>query len=230
MAIATIAGLMPAIAEAQVGHDPGHSPYRDLRSKQVLSAMVGYVTGSQGVVGVGPSNGPIFSARYDRAVGGPVNIFLGLSFANTKAYVIDPGLPVATRRTGPEDQSLVIMDAGLNLLLTGRKTWHGFIPYGGVGFGVVFQTGLASDLSGYSFGTKAHLGPQIGLRWYPVQAISLRIEVRDMLWRLKYPNQFFSPPILAPALPTVLRPGVDPDAQWTHHPIFSFGVGWTFFR
>lgn len=229
-ALAAAAILTPAGARAQVGHDPATSPYRDLRSKQVLGVMAGYLWGSRGVAGVGPSGGQLVTARYDRSVGGPMNLFLGLGFANANAYRMDPNLPASTRRSGPFNQGLVVMDAGLHLLLTGRKTWRGFAPYGGVGFGVVFQTGLPDDLSGYSFGTKAHLGPQVGIRWYPVEALSLRLEARDLLWRLKYPTQFFSPPPVFPNEPPVLEPATDPSAQWTHHPVIAFGIGYTFFR
>src|SRR2546430_14809489 len=42
---------------AQVGYEPGHSPYHDMPRGAVWALNVGHLGGSRGDVGVGPSDG-----------------------------------------------------------------------------------------------------------------------------------------------------------------------------
>src|SRR2546429_10022084 len=42
---------------AQVGYEPGHSPYHDMPRGAVWALNVGHLGGSRGAVGVGPSDG-----------------------------------------------------------------------------------------------------------------------------------------------------------------------------
>src|SRR2546429_9419366 len=42
---------------AQVGYEPGHSPYHDIPRGAVWALSVGHLGGSRGDVGVGPSDG-----------------------------------------------------------------------------------------------------------------------------------------------------------------------------
>src|SRR5207245_219806 len=50
---------------AQVGHDPGHSPYHDLPKGAAWVATFGYLGGSRGSVGVGISDGATGGIRYE---------------------------------------------------------------------------------------------------------------------------------------------------------------------
>ena len=97
---------------------------------------------------MGPSDGTIFGVRYDRSIGTPIDIELGISVARLNRYKVDPTRPVDTRTTGPIKQDLAMMQAGISLVLMGRKTWHGLSPYMGASVGVAFETGLGADESG----------------------------------------------------------------------------------
>ncbi|MBI4419196.1 MAG: hypothetical protein HY560_00060 [Gemmatimonadetes bacterium] len=222
----TLAVTLFSSAGAQVGHAPERSPYRDLRAKQAASAIAGYVWGSGGVAKVGPTNGRLFGVRYDRQVGTAADILIGLSYGRFQRYRVDPAQPVATRTSGPEDEDIAMMEAGVSLVLTGRKSWHGLVPYVGTGVGVAFDVQLAEDISTYSFGTKGLLIPHLGVKWFPVQALAVKLEGRSYFWRLSYPTQFFLPPT-GLDVPPVLT-AEDPTAEWTMHPTLILAVGYTF--
>ena len=146
--------VLPRPASAQVGHAPESSPYRDLRAKQSASVIAGFLTGQRGAPRIGPSHGPVLGVRYDRQVGTAMDILIGLSGARLDRYLVDPTLPVATRTTGPIKDDLIFMETGFSLVLTGRKTWHGFVPYLGGMLGVAFETDYGSIFSDYQFATR----------------------------------------------------------------------------
>ncbi|MBI4502679.1 MAG: hypothetical protein HY700_16150 [Gemmatimonadetes bacterium] len=225
VAAALLSAAVTGTAAAQSGHPPETSPYRDLVAKQTAQVIGGYIGGSRGAANVGPADGPLAGIRYDHAVGTPADIQIGLSVAHLKRYVVDPSRAPDARTTGPINQDLIMMEAGLSLVLMGRKTWHGFSPYVGGGLGVAFETGLGAETSLYAFGTKAILVPHVGLKWYPVQAFAIKLEARDYLWKLSYPTTFFTPP--APNVPAVLS-GSAAASEWTMHPALLLSVGYTF--
>src|SRR3989449_4702343 len=122
---------------AQVGHEPAHSPYHDVRGGGVLVFTFGYLGGSRGSVGVGPSEGRTGGIRYEVPFGA-VGAALGLAYARMNRFVVDPFTDTTSRKSGPSNNDVVLLDAGLQLILTGRKTWRGVAPYarGGLGGGI----------------------------------------------------------------------------------------------
>jgi len=209
---------------AQVGHDPGQSPYRDVRRGAVTVLAFGYLGGSRGSVGVGLSNGKTGGIRYE-ALFGAIGASLGLAYGQTNRFVVDPFKDTTSRKTGPFNNDVVLVDAGLQLVLTGRKTWRGFAPFVGGAMGVAIGGRSPRDTSGYKFGTKFTIAPNAGLRWYPARRLSVRGDFRLLLWKLNYPTQFKVPDPIdnTPVLPATAKP-----TEWTAHPWATLGVGWTF--
>jgi hypothetical protein len=210
---------------AQVGYDPGHSPYHDIRRGAVGVPTFGYLSGGRGGLGVGLADGVTAGIRYDVQFGA-VGASLGLAYGRTKSFIVDPTKSSA-RTSGPYDNGVVLADAGLQLVLTGRKTWRGFAPYIGGALGVAFAGTLAQDSSGYTFGTKFTLGPNVGVRWYAARRLSIRGDVRLVLWKLHYPISYKVPPSDGGGGSSVLAPTSSLD-EWTSHRWVSVGVGWTF--
>jgi len=211
------------VTAAQVGYDPGHSPYHDIPRGAVWSLSGGHLGGSRGDVGVGRADGLTGGLRYEVQFGA-VGASLGLAYARTSRFVQDYTKDSALRKTGPFNDPVVLADAGLQLVLTGRKTWRRLAPFVGAALGVAFGSELARDTSGYKFGTKITLAPNAGLRWYPTRRISLRGDLRLVLWKLRYPLSY---KVLASDGTSVL-PAAAPLNQWTGHPWATIGVGWTF--
>jgi hypothetical protein len=138
----------------------------------------------------------------------------------------------ANRTVGTANQNVVLLDGGFDLLLTGEKTWHGMIPYVGPGIGLALGTSVKADsLSGFSFSTHFTAGPRLGLWLQPSDRITLRVEGRDLIWRLKYPDGFFSAPVGDLGEPTgeppVLDANVMKDTQWVHHLGITITLGYT---
>src|SRR2546427_794247 len=97
-------------------------------------------------------------------------------------------------------------------------------PYHDVRGGAIGGTS-PRDPSGYKFGTKFTVAPNVGLRWYPARRLSVRGDVRLVLWKLNYPTQFKQPyPINGPPV----LPGNASLTEWTSHPWATIGVGWIF--
>ena len=214
----------PDRLSAQVGYDPGHSPYHDMPRGAVWALGIGHLGGSRGDVGVGPSDGLTGGLRYE-AQFGAVGASLGLAYARTSRFVEDYTKDSTTRRTGPFNDPIFLADAGLQLVLTGRKTWRRFAPFVGGAVGVAIAGRLAQDTSGYLFGTKITLAPNAGVRWYPARRISVRGDLRLVFWKLHYPLSYKVPNKFDNS--SVLPAAASLD-QWTAHPWATIGVGWIF--
>ena len=210
---------------AQVGHDPGHSPYRDIPKGAVWVATFGDLGGGRGSVGVGPSDGMTAGLRYEVPLGA-IGASLGVAYARTTSFVIDASTTTdsLSRRSGPYDAGVVLVDAGLQLALAGRKSWRGLAPYIGGALGVAVGQSIAKDSSGYKFGTKITLAPNAGFRWYPARRLSLRGDFRLELWKLSYPLSYKQQNFQGNRV-------LDVNAslsEWTAHPWATIGIGWIF--
>jgi hypothetical protein len=120
---------------------------------------------------------------------------------------------------------MLLIDLGLKFNLTGLKTWHGLVPFVSGSAGLAISSGGPVDSSGYNFRRKLTVAPGVGLRWYPGGRMAITLEGRAVLWRLHYPVDFkrISSPDGIPVLA-----GNEPENEWTTHPSFRVGVGWTF--
>ncbi len=214
-------------AEAQVGHPPDASPYRDLPARSFLSATSAFVGGSSGKLGIGPHMGWAHGGRVEFRISSALDVFFGAALGNLERWVVDPEAPAESRYLGQIDQSVYFVDAGITLLLTGNKSWRGFVPYAGGAMGIA-SGGFAEDASGFKFHWKWTVGPHAGLRYHVSPRIMLRAETRMLLWRLSYPARFYEPPEIAPSDPPLLNPQIDRLTDWTSHPVLMFGLGYAF--
>ena len=224
------------VAAAQVGHDPGSSPYRDVLLLPALSLYAGHLSADRGRVDAGPSNASTLGLRYELPSGKSMLFQFHVAYLMGDRFIIDPRADSssAERKTGPHESNLVITEIALNHRLTGAKSWHKFAPYLGVGLGLVFDvhspgdtTGIdGGSASGYKFGTKVGLAGIAGTRWYPFRGrVIINAEARLQAWRLKYPSSFHA--TLANDGSRVI-PITAPLTDWTWHPWLSVGIGWNF--
>jgi len=225
-ACAALVLVWPAVADAQVGHPPSSSPYRDVRGKWFLSATGGYTWGGGGSADVGPQDGPLGGLRLDLLLGGPTDIGITAQVGNLERLLVDPEAEELDQRyLGTANQTILFLEGSFSLVFTGRKTWKGFAPFIGAGLGLAFGGSVPEDsLSGFEFNTKFTASLYIGTRWHLGDKIALRFEVRDMLWQLKYPPEFFIPP--AEGVPPLLNPLVQDDSEWVHNPQITFALGY----
>src|SRR2546427_8939185 len=74
---------------AQVGHEPGQSPYHDVRRGGVAVLTFGYLSGGRGRGGGGLSDGKTGGIRYE-GLFGAVGASLGLAHWRTDPIVAGP--------------------------------------------------------------------------------------------------------------------------------------------
>jgi hypothetical protein len=227
LALWLLLAFPPALV-GQVGYDPSHSPYRPITARMSLMAAGSYVWGSSGKVGVGPADGLGGGLRYEMRLTGPADAFAGVSWNRLQRLVADPAAPADSQLSGPADQNVWFVDAGLAILLAGDKTWRRLAPYVGANLGLAFGEGAPGDSSGYEFSTKFVTGPLAGVRLYLSDAVSFRVEGRLQFWKLSYPDSFFLPPERAPDDPPLLDPLVTSDTEWTSHPSLFVGLAYSF--
>jgi len=215
---------------AQVGHDPEHPPYRDIRLHSGPVFFVGHLSADRGTAGAGTSNAQTFGARYEIPAGKALHFQFTGAYLHGDRFILDPRADSSSpaRRTGPFKSDLAMVEVGMQLRLSGNKTWRGFAPYVGTGFGLTFDVNSPGDTtrSGYNFGTKITLAFSSGVRWYPARRVLVDADVRAQLWRLKYPLSFHDTQQASDHSTVV--PLTQPLNDWTLHPWISLGIGWIF--
>jgi hypothetical protein len=219
---------------AQVGHDPGRSPYRDIPKGKSITFMAGDIGGDGGRIGVGPHHGKSYGGRLDLRISGPIQFGLGFSQAKLDRFVVSADDSVATRKDGPVKQTLTMIEGTLQFNITGRKSWHRLAPYLSGTFGWARGSSLptsVADSSGYKFGSKIFLAPGIGMRVILTDNFQLRLDARQLFWKLKYPLSYTQDPAAQPSPNGDLANAVLPDGkreQWEGGPEFRLGLGFAF--
>ena len=98
--VALLSAHPPIRLSAQVGHDPGHSPYRDVRRGATLSLFTGYFSGTRGHIPVGPSYGPTGGVRLTYSASGFLALTADAAYAQTDAFYFDPIDSLSVQTTG----------------------------------------------------------------------------------------------------------------------------------
>jgi hypothetical protein len=214
-------------AVAQVGHDPGNSPYRDVPVHAGPMVSFGHLSGDRGTAGSGVSNARTFGLRYELPAGRALIFQFSGAYLQGDRFVLNPyeDSSSARRKTGPFKSDLAMAEIGMQLRLTGGKTWHGLAPYVGTGLGLIFNASKEPrDTSEYRFGTKLTPAFATGARWYASRHLQVNVDLRAQMWRLKYPVAYHT---AAPDGSRIIS--LDRTLQdWTLHPWISLGVGWIF--
>ena len=223
-----LALLAAAPLEAQVGHDPARSPYRDLRYTQFVSATAGYLFGDGGQFGVGPHRGLVATLRHEFLADRTLSVALLGGYSRLERNFADPFSPAEPRIRGPIEHRVLFGEGVLQLNATGGKTWHGLAPYFSAGIGLAFAETVVQDTSRYRFGTKFYLAPALGLRAFLSRRLFLRLEARSVFWNLSYPDSFRQDPDgFGPLQPLLAG---RPRKEWVPSPMLHAGLGFALRR
>jgi hypothetical protein len=225
--LALLAGLTAPLA-AQVGHEPGTSPFRDILTRQHFSLQAGRFGGNTAVAGVGWRPGTVVSGRLDTRLSTALDFSVSLGFAGSSRMAIDTYADTATRVSGPISGTLVLADLGLVLNLTGGKTWHGVAPYVGVGAGWMTPMKTVRDPGGYNAGSNFTFVPSFGFRYFVRRGVAVRFELRDHIWRYEWPLYYYSPVDHNGLALTPVLPGGTSTKQWTHNVTLHAGLVYGF--
>ena len=222
---AALLSLGIAPLAAQVGSEPDKSPYQDFSYHQDLTVWAGYFRGTAGEANIGPKSSPIFGVRYGLHVGGPAELSVRIGRAFSSRNVLDPTKIGAEQNLGTVSDPLWIGDLGLNVALTGQKSFHRIVPVFGFGVGVA-SSGAAKDVGGYSFGTTFAIHGGAGLKFVTHGPWGARVDVTDYFWQLSYPGSYF----LVPTGGTAVLSSSQVQNEWTQNPVITFGLSYIFAR
>ncbi|HUF50858.1 MAG TPA: outer membrane beta-barrel protein [Longimicrobiales bacterium] len=190
-----------AAASAQNAHAQRiDSPYQFLDHSQFGGVWGGYVSTSEGRLDGGPRAGPIFGVNWALRVSGPFALFVDVGFMPTTRTVRDTTFEAADSMytsLGEADISLLTAMGNLRFNLTGARTWHGFQPFVIVGAGMALDLASASAIEEdmqpnqrFDFGTSFAGQLGVGADWFPSPRVSIRVDARDMFWKLPVPEAF----------------------------------------
>jgi opacity protein-like surface antigen len=164
--------------------------------------------------------------RYDFGLSGPFVLEATLGWLTSTRALQDTVPGDTTRMTvGDVDFRAISAEVALRFDITGPRTWHGLLPYVLLGVGFTndraaessTQQALPADVR-FNFGTRFTATMGGGIEWLPVSRLGLRVDVRNMLWKLKSPSAFlFGDRALSL-----------PSNQWTQNVAFTAGLSLRF--
>jgi hypothetical protein len=227
--------LAPIGLEAQEAQEEGQeeridSSYRWIPRGLRVGWLAGFHVGDRGDLGFGQGSALATGARFRVRISSPLSLELGAVYAPADRWVVDPRLEAGPAVVDTVSSAWLRLDAGIQLGLTGSRTWNGFHPYALFGGG--FVIGMNEEISEtfgeqelepfqYKIGTAPELFTGLGVEVFPGGGkIGIGFEARDYLIRVKTPDAFFFSDILD----TIEAAGAEAptDTQWGHN--FEFAV------
>ena len=157
---------------------------------QNLTLSAGWLAVRRDPANVAPNASPFAFARYDVAIGGPASLFVRYTFAPSERRLLAPANPLATRVISTPAVKTAVADVGIDLSLTGKKTWKRLAPAIAVGLGIASDFTKA-DTGAYRFGTKFAFTYGLGLRFIPRSGPSFRADLTNYTWQYQYPDRYF---------------------------------------
>jgi opacity protein-like surface antigen len=199
-AFCTLAALAVSAFAQPASAQRVDSPYRFLDQSQFVSLWGGYVAASDGRIDNGPESAPIFGASWALRVSGPFAINIEAGYMPTTRMIRDTVFDEAQsvyEPLGETDFNLLTAMGNLRLNLTGARTWHGLQPFALVGAGLALDLAGGSDIEAempanarFDFGTSFAGQLGAGVDWFPTSHVSIRVDARDMFWKLPAPEAF----------------------------------------
>jgi hypothetical protein len=177
--------------EAQVGHPPDNSPFRDIAQKKSLTALGGYLGGDGGLLGVGPHDGPVYGGRLGFALSGPVELGIAVQYADLQGRLVVRDSDGKLRLGGLVPSPVWLFETHAQYTFTGAKTWHGLAPYIGGGLGFAWRSSNTPSPAAFNFGGRFYLAPFAGVRVFVNPRSFVRLEIRGAFWRLAYPPPYY---------------------------------------
>ncbi len=218
-----LGGPLAPPVQAQVGHDPASSPYEDLRGRQAATIGIGTLAPGRDPAGVAPRSGLMLTGRYEIQLTRPLWFFARLGIApSLERPIKDPLFTDAQRAAGTERHLMVLSEVGLNMNLTGNKSWRRIVPqlHGAIGF--VTDGVTRFDLGGYKFGSAFTVSYGLGARVTTGTPWELHADLTRVHWKYSYPDAYGTGPD-----PLVSNGRLGP---WVGNSVLQLGVSRFFFR
>lgn len=231
--IAASMTLLASTAIAQVGYPPQQSPYRDLRETMEVTFYGGYYRAKKDPARVAPVSGPMIGAHYQWRAGGPANLTVDVARVESERRVLDPEkdgtcqlTDVNCKSAGVYRWPLYAIDGGLAMALTGERSFLRMVPEVKAGIGVVTDFHTQPDIGQFAFGTRFALTWGAGLRLLPGGRYSIRADISNRLYSVKYPINYYVPANDG----SLIFGSTQSRTAWLNNPAFTIGVSYLFSR
>lgn len=221
-----LASTAASAAAQDIGYLPTESPYRDIGTRQELTAFAGYYKAASDPAGVAPTSAPMAGVRYEIRLGGPAQFYASLAGARTDRTVLDPTKGPDERNLGIQDVNLLLADVGIAMNLTGQKSWHNIVPVVAAGLGIASDL-TSRDPGGFRLGTPFAMSFGGGLKWMSGDRVAVRADLTDHMFQVRYPNSYFQSP--ASGVPSIREPTAKQNI-WTHNAALTLGLSYRFGR
>jgi opacity protein-like surface antigen len=176
------------------------SPYRFLDHNQHAGVFAGHVAAASGRLELGPEPAIALGARWGIRVSGPFAAGVEVAYMPTTRVVRDTVFVAADslyEAVGEASMRLLSVMGTVDFSLVGQRTWNGLRPLltAGVG-GVIDLAGTAAAEAEFEPGVRYNFGTsfagQFGaaVEWFPSQRVSVRVDARNVLWKLGVPEAF----------------------------------------
>lgn len=211
------------------------TPYRWIDRGVRVGLVGGWVVADRGSSNLGPGPTEAAGLRSRLRLAGPISLEAGTAFGNADRLVVDPRSEGGPAVLDTVPLRWVLAEAGVQLALTGARTWHGLQPFVSVGAGFIIgvdepRSEALSDPDGDAFRFELNTAPAalagLGAEWIVSDRTGISFEVRDHLWRLTTPPGFFRPAVLS-NIEEANAPTPE-EREWTHNPEFSLTL-WYYF-
>lgn len=209
---------------AQVGYPPDRSPYTDLAYSQELTFFGGAYHAHRDAADVGPQSGAVSGVHYEWRAGGPAHIVGEIAYISSDRRLINPLRTEPGRELGMGSRPLYSADVGLGLSLTGDRSWHHLVPEIGGGVGLISDLRSQPDSGGFLFGTRFLLYMSAGIRYAPGGRWQIRLDAKDRLHTLTYPQTYYTPPSGG----TAVVPITQKSNFWLNNPALTLGLSYLF--
>lgn len=164
------------------------SPYRDLEFRQEWTTFAGYFNARHDPASVGPQGGLLIGERWSLRMGGPAYFTMRIAGSLQTRNVRNPQQPTQLKT---ERLPIIYTDAGIELQLTGAKTWHSLAPLIGGGIGMSADLKGARDVGGFRFGYPLTVTFGGAIKFVPQRGPNFRLDWSNYAYRLHYPDAYF---------------------------------------
>lgn len=189
-ACALLLSALPAGAQV-IGHLPDQSPFADAIGRHSATLQLAWLKTADDPAGVGPTSGLMFLGRYEYDAPGPITLTTRVGFSpSLQRDVKDPLFSGPLRDLGTASEPLLLVDGGVQLSLTGDKTFLGVQPRVHTNVGLVSSLQREFDIGGYRFGPKLALSYGTSARITTGKRFEVHLDLTHMLWRMNYPPSY----------------------------------------
>lgn len=199
------------------------TPYRWIEGGTRLGLFAGYIFTSRGNLDIGPGSAPTVGTRFRARLSSPLSFEAGIGVGRSDLWVVDPRLESGPAAVDTVSSDWLILEASLQLALTGARSYRRIQPYVVLGGGILqeLSTETATELAAprepfeYDIGTTPMIFLGVGAEYDVSARFGLGFEVRDNLWRLKTPDGWFLPDVLQNLVDSGAT--LPEDSQWVHN-------------